>query len=1246
MISIFSPWIYALLFLLVAPLTVASDAMAGQPDWENQMVVGRNKEPGRATSLVYDSRESAEAATCTASPYFKNLNGSWKFHWSPDPDSRPADFHKSSFSVDTWDDLPVPSNWQMHGYGVPLYSNIPYPFHVDPPRVMGEPAKSFTNFDQRNPVGSYRRSFSVPAEWQGRQVFLQFDGVDSAFYVWVNGRKVGYSQDSRTVALFNITSHLQPGENTLAVEVYRYSDGSYLEDQDFWRLSGIFRDVSLWSAAELHLRDFFVHTDLDAHYRDAEFSVDLDVQNFSQRDQRFSIEAELLNAQGDAIFSDVAVDGSVRAGGTAGATISQTVLNPAKWSAEQPRLYRLLLTLKDGDGKVVAVTTCNVGFREVEIKDGLLLVNGQPIYIKGVNRHEHDPITGHAVSVELMIEDIRLMKQFNINAVRTSHYPDDPRWYDLCDRYGLYLIDETNIESHGMGYGPKSLAKDPAWELAHLDRAQRMVERDKNHPSVIIWSLGNEAGNGVNFHTNYDWIKQRDPSRPVHYERAGTDSNTDIFCPMYARIPSVVGYASGTPDRPMILCEYAHAMGNSVGNLQDYWDAFESYDHLQGGFIWDWVDQGLTKSVPSARILSDQSRTDLQATVLGSVDAESGVTGAVVVDADSTLDLTGPLTLEAEFFGNIAQGMNPLISKGDHQYLLRIDSNGLNFTLHQGGWQGLTVRYDQAGLTPGWNRVTAVYDGNQMAIYVNGRDVGRKPFSGQIDRSPHGVNVGRNSEIADRVCGLPIRYARIYGRALTPAEIAGDKRPNSGLLLDLDLTKVSKEEVKVGRGEAFFAYGGDYGDQPNDGNFCINGLISPDRKPNPHLWEVKKVYQNIKVTPENLAEGTVRIQNKFFFTNLNEFQASWVLRCNGRDVQSGGLAPLDIEPQASKTVRIPVQKVENPRGEYLLTVAFALRDETTWAEKTHVVAWDQFIMPWKQAQPNAVAMDVQSAQVVESEKCVTLTANDVVIVIGKKSGVIESYRIGDVELLSSPLVPHFWKSPNDNQMRNNFASRMGAWRNAGEGRQLVSFSTSKAGGEINVVVKFRLPVADADYSLDYSIAPDGAVKIQAKYKPNASKAPSLPRFGMTMTVPEAFNQVCWYGRGPQETYWDRKTGGEIAIYRNTVDDMVYDYVRPQDSGNRTDVRWATLTNVEGTGFKVQGLTPLSVSAWPYTQADLEAAAHPYDLPRRETNSVFIDYKLHGVGGDNSWGARTHDEYTLPGNQGYAYGFALIPLGGK
>ena len=565
-------------------------------DWENPLVVSRNTEPPHATLVPYSSREKALAGDRFASEFLSLLNGRWKFHWAPKPSERPRDFFKPEFSVSAWKEIAVPGNWQLQGYGLPVYMNSDYPFAANPPHIPHD----------QNPVGSYRTEFTIPDGWRDRQVFLHFDGVDSAFYVWVNGVPVGYSQDSRTPAEFNITPCLRSGPNILAVEVYRFSDGSYLECQDFWRLSGIYRNVYLVTTPAVHVRDFELKGDLDGDCRDAVFRVKAWVRNSGAAAARgHTVEVSLIDPEGRPVGGDVLAKSTspyIAPAAESLFLLKVPLSNPDKWSAEQPSLYTAILTLKDERGEVVEVESARFGFRKVEVKDGQLRLNGQPILIKGVNRHEHDPVTGHYVTRQSMLEDILLMKRSNINAVRTCHYPDDPQWYELCDAYGIYLIDEANIESHGIGYKPEvTLANRPEWKKAHLERIIRMVERDKNHPSVIIWSLGNEAGDGTNFEAGSEWIHRRDPSRPVHYERAELRPHTDIYCPMYPSVNEIIAYAEKKPDRPLIMCEYEHAMGNSCGNFQDYWDAIERFPQLQGGFVWDWVDQGIWKATADGR---------------------------------------------------------------------------------------------------------------------------------------------------------------------------------------------------------------------------------------------------------------------------------------------------------------------------------------------------------------------------------------------------------------------------------------------------------------------------------------------------------------------------------------------------------------------------------------------------------------------------------------------------------------------
>ena len=561
------------------------------PDWENPDVIGRNKEPAHATIVPYTDPVNALPGDRKASPWFKLLNGMWKFNWVPKPADRPLEFSNIDYDVEAWNEIPVPSCWELEGYGTPIYTNITYPFPANPPFIPHD----------NNPVGSYRRSFTVPRSWLNRETFLVFDGVKSAAYIWINGREVGYTQGSKTPAEFRITDFLQPGRNILAVEVYRWSDGSYLEDQDFWRLSGIFRDVWLFSTPRLHIRDFWAQPKLVREYNDAVLDLSVSVRNYDNADAgNHTVQAMLFDNSGRRMFDNhLEKSVSVPSGGEVTLEFEQYITEPKLWTAETPDLYTLLVMLKNSRGDVVEVESCRVGFRSSEILNGQLCINGVPIMIKGVDRHEHDPDDGRTITRESMIRDIMLMKQNNINAVRTSHYPNKPIWYDLCDEFGMYLVDEANIESHGMGYDPKkTLGNKPEWQKAHLDRTISMVERDKNHPSVIVWSLGNEAGDGVNFVATSKWIHDSDPSRPVQYERAGLEPHTDIYCPMYARIEQIEEYAKTHSDRPLILCEYAHAMGNSVGNLQDYWDVIYKYPVLQGGFIWDWVDQGLRKTLP------------------------------------------------------------------------------------------------------------------------------------------------------------------------------------------------------------------------------------------------------------------------------------------------------------------------------------------------------------------------------------------------------------------------------------------------------------------------------------------------------------------------------------------------------------------------------------------------------------------------------------------------------------------------
>jgi beta-galactosidase len=1015
------------------------------PDWENPAVFSRNTEPPHATYIPYDTTDDALENNSVRSPYYQSLDGFWKFKWVPKPADRPLDFYKEDYDVSQWENFPVPSNWEFKGYGQPIYLDEANAFKGDPPKVPLD----------NNPVGSYRRNFRIPDTWKGRQVFLHFGGVNSAFYVWVNGKEVGYSEDSKTPAEFNITNYLKDGENILALEVFRFSDGSYLEAQDMWRISGIERSVYLYSTPMVMICDFFAVASLEKSDKDGKLSVRVNLRNyFPVAVQGYMLRADLLDSEKRSVLRTSMVSPVIISGlGEIEIKLKQDVLSLAHWTAETPNLYTLLLSLSDPSGTVVETTSCKVGFRNVEIKDGQLLVNGVAIHIKGVNRHEHDPQNARVVSEELMLKDIRLMKQFNINAVRTSHYPNVPRWYELCDQYGLYVIDEANIESHGISFDPdKTLGNKPEWQAAHLDRTKRMVERDKNHPSIIIWSLGNEAGDGINFQATYAWIKKRDATRPVQYEGAKKNPHTDIYCPMYARIWQLKDYVQTEQPRPLIMCEYAHAMGNSVGNLQDYWDVIYAHRQLQGGFIWDWVDQGILK--------------------------------------------------------------------------------------------------------------------------------------------------------------------------------------------------------KNEKGESFWAYGGDFGPQeiPTSLNFCCNGLVLPDRQPHPHIWEVKKVYQYIKAKPVDLNSGVVQIENKFDFINIRNYSLAWKVEGEGRIIAQGKLPPQDVVPHASIKVRLPISPFTREPGiEYFLTLSWRTAEAAPLIPKGHEIAWDQFKLPiFKPIEKEIDVKSLAPMKLEETHDSIHIEGKNFFLGFEKGAGTLVSLRYKGIELLKTGPVPDFWRAPIDNDYGNNMPVRCAIWREAGIKRKIEAVSLKHISpSQIQIEVEATLPAGDSHYKTLYNIYGSGDLVVTNSFVPGSESLPELPRFGMQMILPVEFDNITWFGRGPHENYWDRNTGAAVGIYSGKVMEQYHPYIRPQENGYKTDVRWVALTNKEGLGLLAVGLPLISTGASHFLTDDYEYGPekdqrHPTDMKKRDLVVFNVDFRQMGVGGDTSWGAKPHDEYMLfP--KSYSYTFRLRPF---
>lgn len=1026
----------------------------GVPEWKNPLINEVNTEPPRATFFGYETREKALARLPDRSKYRQSLNGDWKFFWVPRISDRPEGFFSPEFDDRSWVNFPVPSNWEFKGYGVPIYVNHPHEFNVKNPNPPDIP--------DDNPVGSYRRTFQVPEGWKDRQVFIHFGAVKAAYYVWINGQFVGYSEDSKTPAEFNITPYLKEGENLLALQVYRWSDGSYLECQDFWRISGIEREVYLFAAPNVHIRDFFARPDLDATYNHGLLELDISLRNYSNVEAKgYGMAIELLDAQKKTVFRKELELGEIKTGKTDyEAKFSQKVDNVLKWTAETPNLYTLLLTLLDEKGTVVEVIPQQIGFRKVEIRNGLLLVNGVRILVKGVNRHEHDPVNGHVISEESMVRDIQLMKQYNLNAVRTAHYPNHPRWYELCDEYGLYVVDEANIESHGMGYSlDRTLGNNPLWKGAHLMRTRRMVERDKNHASVIIWSLGNEAGNGVNFYATYEWAKDRDKTRPVQYERtqlgwgnsATAEWNTDILVPMYAWKETMLSMINKNPGRPLILCEYAHAMGNSVGGFKEYWDFFREHPRIQGGFIWDWVDQGVYK-----------------------------------------------------------------------------------------------------------------------------------------------VNA---------------------------------------------------------KGDTIFAYGGDFGPPgtPSDNNFLCNGLVQPDRKINPHLLEVKKVYQSIRTEAIDLPSGRIEVYNEYSFKNLDDCVLEWRLMADGAEVAQGKAGLEGIPAGSSKTFAIPVSGGKEDGREYFLLIRYLSKTSTPLVPAGHEVAAAQFAF---QASPKVFSVAKPAGkvpQVTENASGWLIEGSGFKIAFNRQ-GLLSGYTYKGHQLIQSPLTASFWRPPVDNDFGSGQPFRLRTWKNAILESQAGQPEMRRLEQGIEISNTFRLEAQKAALRLSFLVGGDGAVVVKyflETLEPEGN-IPMIPRIGMQLDMPKAFDRMTWYGRGPQESYEDRKYSAHIGLFQGTVRGQFHPYVRPQETANKTDVRWVSVRDASGSGLLFVADELLNASTWHYLPEDLDPGVqkgqtHAGELQERDLTHVRIDYRQMGLGGIDSWGALPLEPYRLP-LQNYQYSFRIFPMG--
>ncbi|MEI3081357.1 glycoside hydrolase family 2 TIM barrel-domain containing protein [Paraprevotella clara] len=1035
-----------LMFSCACLAVLSAEAQKDKPWWLDPEVNEVNTMAPRAAFFAYETENLAKADQKARSERYLSLEGKWKFNFSKDHDKAPRDFYSLKYDDSQWTDFPVPGILELNGYGDAIYSNNGYPW-----RTQFRPEPLFVE-ERNNYTGSYRKMVTVPADWKGERIYLHVGSATSNLMVWVNGKFVGYSEDSKVSAEFDLTKYLTPGkENLIAMQVMRWCDGSYLEDQDFWRFTGIAREVYLYARPQAHIADLFITPDLVNNYQDGTLEVKLNAVGAKGETVMFS----LKDKEGKEVAAQTA-----KVGGNGEVKVNFDIKNPLKWTAETPNLYTLYTTLMDGK-QVAEVVPQRVGFRKVEIKNAQVLVNGQPVLFKGANRHELDPVTGYVVSMDRMLEDIRVMKELNINAVRTCHYPNDPRWYELCDIYGIYMVAEANIESHGMGYGDKTLAKEPTYEKAHLERNESNIKIYKNHPSIIFWSVGNEAGYGPNFEKAYDLVKAYDPSRPCQYEQAGQNGKTDIFCPMYYDYGGCDKYSQGDNPRPLIQCEYAHAMGNSMGGFKEYWDMVRKYPKYQGGFIWDFVDQGL--------------------------------------------------------------------------------------------------------------------------------------------------------------------------------------------------------RVKNKQGKTIYAYGGDFGRYPtSDHNFNCNGIINPDRKPNPHANEVRYYYQNIWATAKDLKAGEVEVYNENFFKSLDDVELQWTLESEGK-VLANGRNALDIPAQQKRVVKLDGYSLPaDVKGEVVLNLDFVLKKAEPMLDAGYAVAREQFVVnpytfPTMESVLAVTSGKYDTRKVEKEEKVawVTLSAGNTSVTFNHWNGWIDYLDVDGKPMLEEgyAITPDFWRAPTDNDYGAGTQRKLHAWKNPEMKMKSFKVVENEGKAEKGVEVVYDMPSVEATLTMTYTLTPAGELVVNEAMTVNkdAKHKPELMRYGMQLVMPKAYNMLTYYGKGPGENYIDRNNGDRLGVYDAKVADQYWGYVRPQESGNKTEVRYWQVRDENGKGLEFYSFAPMECSTLNYLASDLDDGwdknahqSHSGDLTPRDFSVVKLAARQRGLACVNSWGAIPLEQYRMP-YQDYSFTYVIRPL---
>uniref|UniRef100_A0AAU3GL20 Beta-galactosidase n=1 Tax=Streptomyces sp. NBC_01401 TaxID=2903854 RepID=A0AAU3GL20_9ACTN len=1235
----------------------------GYPEWNNNITVfDVGSEPPHTTLMPYADVGQALACDRTRSPWRLDLDGTWKFAYADRPDDRDPDFHRTDLDDHSWDTIPVPSCWQLHGHDFPIYSNITYPWAGA--NGLGEDAQPPFAPTRYNPVGQYRRTFTVPRGWAGRQVFLHFEGVKSAHYVWINGKPVGYREDSYTSAEYDITPHLEQGRNQIAVEVYRFSDGDWMEDQDMIRLSGIFRSVHLFSTPAVHLRDFKLDTPLSDGYTAAELSVTASVRAYGETSGsgKYTVETQLYDADGHPVWSrplrQSADVGSAPAGKDVTVQSAKAVSRPDLWSAEHPHLYTAVLRLRDPAGRVTETLSHRVGFREFAIVDGLMRINGRPVSLRGTNRHEMHPERGMALTRADMVTDIETVKRLNMNTVRTSHYPNNPLWLELADAYGLYLVAETNLETHGIN--DRYPGDHADWTEVCVARARNMVHRDKNHASAVIWSLGNEAGSGSTFVAMHDWIRSYDTTRVIQYEGDDSPGVSDIRSEMYTRPAQVQERAEDTADtRPFVLIEYSHAMGNSNGNFKKYWDLIRRFDVLQGGWIWDFADQALTWPTPTRKLFTEAGPGAVNGQILapsGTFDRDKGVYGGTVFDRDTGLDITGSLTLEAWATSKVLGGHQPILAKGDTQYALKQTDAALDFFIYSDGeWVSATWELPE-DWTGSEHHIAGVFDAEAatLTLYVDGEVKATRAAPEPADSNSAPLALATDADNWTREFSGTVRRARVYARALSAAELAsGSRGPgDDDVRFWFDASTVGFKERKPSE-RTFFAFGGDWGDNPNDGNFSGDGIVTADRGHTGKATEIKQIYQAIQATAgdDDAAAGRITVTNEYLFTNLREFNGSWTLVADGKEVQRGKLtrAQLDIAPLDHKAITVPFTLPDDPApgAEYFLELSFTTKEPTRWAKAGFEVARQQLALD--AGSPAVTPAPLESVPALshqDDDGTVTVTGEDFSVTVDRSSGVITSYEAGGDQLISSGPAPNFWRAPTDNDVGNGQPARNGTWRYAGSERDVTGFEVREVGDRaVEISVSGTLPTStESTYTTTYTVFGNGEIKIDHTLHPGAADLPYIPEVGTLLLLPARLEHLRYYGRGPDENYWDRNNGTQTGLHSATVPRSRTPYLRPQENGNRTDVRWVALTDSSGKGLLASGEPLIEFSASHHTPEDLSAGArHDFQLTPRDEVVLRLNHRQMGVGGDDSWGAPIHDEFKLFADQDYSYTYRLRPL---